>query len=47
MSLFIASLAFEQGGGAYLGLERIGILWGSLVAGTAGLLLLRGVLRRP
>jgi NhaA family Na+:H+ antiporter len=47
MSLFIASLAFEQSGGAYLGLERIGILSGSLVAGTAGFLLLRRMLRRP
>ncbi|HXV39532.1 MAG TPA: Na+/H+ antiporter NhaA [Steroidobacteraceae bacterium] len=45
MSLFIASLAFEQGGGAYLGLERIGILSGSLVAGAAGWLLLRRMLR--
>ncbi|MFC1790905.1 Na+/H+ antiporter NhaA, partial [Gemmatimonadota bacterium] len=26
MSLFIASLAFEQGGGAFFGLERLGIL---------------------
>jgi NhaA family Na+:H+ antiporter len=47
MSLFIASLAFEQGGGAYLGLERIGILSGSLVAGTAGYLLLRRRMRSP
>jgi NhaA family Na+:H+ antiporter len=45
MSLFIASLAFEQGGGDYLGLERIGILSGSLVAGAAGWLLLRRMLR--
>jgi NhaA family Na+:H+ antiporter len=47
MSLFIASLAFEQGGGAYLGLERIGILSGSLIAGTAGYLLLRRRARSP
>lgn len=47
MSLFIASLAFEQGGGAYLGLERIGILSGSLIAGAAGWLLLRRLLRSP
>jgi NhaA family Na+:H+ antiporter len=36
MSLFIASLAFEQGGAAYLGLERLGILIGSLVSGLLG-----------
>jgi NhaA family Na+:H+ antiporter len=46
MSLFIASLAFEQGGGAYLGLDRLGILLGSLVSGTAGYVVLRLVLRR-
>ena len=45
MSLFIASLAFEQGGGAYLGLERIGILAGSTIAGIAGYLTLRRQLR--
>ena len=36
MSLFIASLAFEQGAEAYLGLDRIGILLGSLLSGSAG-----------
>src|SRR5690606_14847992 len=41
MSLFIASLAFEHGGEAYLGLERIGILTGSLIAGSAGYVVLR------
>lgn len=42
MSLFIASLAFEQGASAaYLGLERLGILVGSLVSGFAGYLVLR------
>jgi NhaA family Na+:H+ antiporter len=41
MSLFIASLAFEQGGSAYLGLERLGILIGSLVSGLLGYALLR------
>ncbi len=41
MSLFIASLAFEQGGQAYFGLERIGILMGSLLSGIAGYLVLR------
>jgi NhaA family Na+:H+ antiporter len=41
MSLFIASLAFEQGGGAYLGLERVGILAGSFLSGLSGYTLLR------
>jgi Na+:H+ antiporter, NhaA family len=36
MSLFIASLAFEQGSAPYLGLERLGILAGSLASGLAG-----------
>jgi len=44
MSLFIASLAFEQGGGAYLGLERLGVLTASLLAGLAGYVVLRIVL---
>ncbi len=41
MSLFIASLSFEQGGAAYLGLDRLGILIGSLVSGLAGYFVLR------
>lgn len=41
MSLFIASLAFEQGGAAYLGLERLGILIGTLVSGLVGYAVLR------
>ncbi len=41
MSLFIASLAFEQGYAAYYGLDRLGILAGSLVSGVLGLLWLR------
>jgi len=45
MSLFIASLAFEQGGAAYFGLERLGILGGSFLSGVAGYLLLRMTLR--
>jgi len=44
MSLFIASLAFEQGGAAYLGLERLGVLTASLLAGLAGYVVLRIVL---
>ncbi len=45
MSLFIASLAFEAGGASFQGLERLGILAGSLVSGVAGYLVLRGVTR--
>lgn len=45
MSLFIASLAFEHGGGAYLGLDRLGIIVGSLISGTLGYLVLRSSLR--
>jgi NhaA family Na+:H+ antiporter len=44
MSLFIASLAVEQGGAAYLGLERLGVLTASLLAGLAGYVVLRIVL---
>lgn len=44
MSLFIASLAFAQRGASTHGLERIGILAGSLLAGTVGYLVLRRVL---
>ncbi len=46
MSLFIASLAFEQGGGAYLGLDRLGILIGSSASGLLGYLVLRVALGR-
>jgi NhaA family Na+:H+ antiporter len=46
MSLFIASLAFEQGGEAYFGLERLGILMGSLLSGVSGYVLLRLITRR-
>jgi NhaA family Na+:H+ antiporter len=45
MSLFIASLAFEQGSTGYLGLERLGILIGSLVSGLVGYLVLRFALK--
>ena len=41
MTLFIASLAFEQGSAAFLGLERLGILIGSLVSGLLGYAVLR------
>ncbi len=45
MSLFIASLAFEQGATSYYGLDRLGILTGSLLSGFAGLLWLRATTR--
>lgn len=41
MSLFIASLAFEQDGGNYFGLERLGILLGTAVSGGLGYAVLR------
>jgi NhaA family Na+:H+ antiporter len=44
MSLFIASLAFE--GGGYDGLERLGILLGTLISGLTGYLVLRLALNR-
>jgi NhaA family Na+:H+ antiporter len=44
MSLFIASLAFEQGGTDYPGVERLGILIGSTIAGSLGYVVLRAVL---
>lgn len=44
MSLFIASLAFEEANLSFTGLDRLGILTGSLVAGVLGYLLLRVVL---
>ena len=45
MSLFIASLAFEQGGTTYPGVERLGILVGSFTAAVAGYVVLRFVLQ--
>ncbi|MBT8439093.1 MAG: Na+/H+ antiporter NhaA, partial [Gammaproteobacteria bacterium] len=41
MSLFIASLAFEQGGPDYAVDDRLGILLGSLVSGVLGYLVLK------
>ena len=41
MSLFIGSLAFEQGGPDYAIDDRLGILLGSLVSGITGYLVLR------
>jgi Na+:H+ antiporter, NhaA family len=45
MSLFIASLAFEEGGGGPMGADRLGVLMGSSLAALAGYLVLR--LGRP
>ena len=47
MSFFIASLAFEQGGVAHFGLERLGILLGSFLSGLIGYLALRRTLSPP
>ncbi|MCV6625139.1 MAG: Na+/H+ antiporter NhaA [Cellvibrionaceae bacterium] len=41
MSLFVASLAFEQGGPDYAVDDRLGILLGSLASGLLGYLILR------
>ncbi len=46
MSLFIASLALDQGGPAYEAATRIGILGGSMVSAICGYLLLRAVTPR-
>ena len=47
MSLFIASLAFEQGEVAELRLERVGILVGSFASGLAGYVALRLAASKP
>jgi len=41
MSLLIASLAFEEGGAGMVGLERLGIVVGSLLAGLGGYIVFR------
>jgi NhaA family Na+:H+ antiporter len=41
MSLFVGSLAFEQGGPDYAVDDRLGILLGSIVSGLAGYIVLR------
>jgi len=46
MSLFIASLAFEETGAEFLGMERLGILLGSLLSGVAGWAVLRSAVSR-
>ncbi len=43
MSLFISSLAFEQGGGALFMNDRLGVIVGSLISAVLGYLLLRFV----
>jgi len=40
MSLFIAGLAFEHGGGEYFGLDRLGILVGSILSALTAYVLL-------
>ncbi len=46
MSLFIGSLAFEQGGPDYAKDDKIGILLGSLCSGLAGFAILKIVLKK-
>ena len=41
MSLFIAGLAFEHGGGQYFAGDRLGILLGSILSAAAGYLILQ------
>ena len=41
MSLFVGSLAFQQGGVGYARADRLGIILGSLLSGCVGYLLLR------
>ena len=43
MSLFVASLAFDQGSGGFQGLDRLGVLMGSAVSGTLGYFYLKRV----
>lgn len=45
MSLFIASLAFEQSGAGSVVVDRLGILVGSTLSGIAGFVVLRGTIR--
>lgn len=47
MSLFVASLAFGQGDPAFGGLERLGILAGSLASGVLGIGVLRALPAGP
>lgn len=47
MSLFIASLAFGHGATPFAGLDRLGILLGTLISGVAGYIVLRLTLPDP
>ena len=47
MSLFVGSLAFEQGGPAYAVDERLGIIAGSLISGLLGYAVLRYFAGKP
>ena len=47
MSLFIAGLAFQHGGGDHFGGDRLGILLGSILSAAAGYLVLHFSLPRP
>ena len=44
MSLFIAGLAFGDGDSSFQGLDKLGILLGSLIAGIMGYIVLRSSL---
>lgn len=46
MSLFISALAFEEGAAGLLGVDRLGILVGSLLSGVAGYFWLRASLSK-
>ena len=46
MSLFIAGLAFAEGGAGYARVDRLGILIGSLLSAVVGFLILRSSLSR-
>jgi NhaA family Na+:H+ antiporter len=41
MSLFLGSLAFQEGGAGYSRADRLGIILGSLASGIVGYLILR------
>ena len=47
MSLFVGSLAFEQGGPDYAVDDRLGIIAGSLISGLLGYAVLRYFARSP
>ncbi len=47
MSLFIGSLAFQEGGPGYAFNDRLGILFGSLASAVCGYLVLRRALKQP